>query len=214
MLVIGADAALANRPADALAHRLVWCLAATAIAVGLLAALLLVVQRGRQRLKAERDDAAHQARTDALTQLANRRSFEEAVAALADSDRRVAVVAIDLDDLKQVNDVLGHEAGDDALREAASAMRSSVRPGDLLARLGGDEFAVLLPGSTEDEAGTVARRMERAVADVVLDEHGPLAISTGVASGPGRKIADVLWEADVEMYRVKRAHKERATAVV
>ena len=110
------------------------------------------------RTSAAHHDLAAQASEDALTGLANRAAFTAALeCAIADPDRHLALLFLDLDDFKVVNDGLGHSAGDELLRVVAARLRGGVRPDDLCARLGGDEFAVLLP----DAATTPSRSAQR-----------------------------------------------------
>jgi diguanylate cyclase (GGDEF)-like protein len=153
---------------------------------------------------------AQQAFRDPLTGLGNRRMFVEyAEEVLAEPSRtKTAVIVVDLDGLKEVNDVLGHAAGDDLLRAAADRLAVNVRANDTVARLDGDEFVVLLPG-LEDEQAAVA------VAERVLTElHRPLQLagvalsiraSAGVAITDGLDGLDgVLRRADQALIRAKR----------
>ena len=115
-----------------------------------------------------------EATTDSLTGLANRAAFRARLeAALARPERRggtQAVLFVDLDDFKDVNDTLGHAAGDELLCVVASRLGEAVRPGDLVARLGGDEFALLLDGLADASvAATVAERVVAALAEPVDD---------------------------------------------
>ncbi len=155
---------------------------------------------GRQRL-------AHQAHHDPLTGLGNRRLFLERTAAARD---RPAVLFIDLDDFKAVNDSLGHGAGDAMLGEIAGRLRDAVRPGDLVARLGGDEFAVLLDsGAGPEEAERVADRLRLALAAPVdvLGHRLQVRASIGIAAGD-EDAATLLRNADIAMYEAKAAGKD------
>src|SRR5262249_18335687 len=108
-----------------------------------------------QQLRREADERQHQAQHDALTGLPNRALFAERLEGALDgapAGSRVAVMLIDLDGFKEVNDTLGHHTGDAILREVASRLAPLETEGSLVARLGGDEFAVLLVDALEDEA--------------------------------------------------------------
>jgi diguanylate cyclase (GGDEF)-like protein/PAS domain S-box-containing protein len=167
----------------------------------------------RKELEAQ---LVHQAFHDGLTGLANRTLFtervEHALARAAPGD--LAVLFIDLDDFKHVNDSLGHAAGDQLLVAAARRLQGCLRPTDVAARLGGDEFAVLLERVTDaDGAATVAGR----VLDTLHQPFGlngrtiPIKASLGVATGrPGADQADeLLRNADVAMYAAKAGGKDR-----
>ncbi len=167
----------------------------------------------RKELEAQ---LVHQAFHDGLTGLANRTLFtervEHALARSAQGD--LAVLFIDLDDFKHVNDSLGHAAGDQLLVAAARRLQGCLRPSDVAARLGGDEFAVLLERVTDAEAAaTVAGR----VLDTLHQPFGlngrtiPIKASLGVATGrPGTDEADeLLRNADVAMYAAKAGGKDR-----
>src|ERR1700759_3746539 len=131
---------------------------------------LVLNTRDISERKELQDQLVHEAYHDALTQLANRALFRERVAdALRrrDEDTDVTVLFLDLDGFKEVNDSLGHLAGDQLLVQVADRLRASVRDGDVVARFGGDEFAVLIesPDGGSEEAEMVARRLV-----AVLDE--------------------------------------------
>lgn len=156
-----------------------------------------------ERLRAENLTVSRSASTDALTGVLNRRGFDERLTELATaaSEQTVAVLAIDMDKFKQINDTLGHPAGDLALQHVAAALVSAVRSHDTVARLGGDEFGVLLPGSPILAATRVAQRIVAAV-DAVPDFTA--AVSVGVAVGPSRNVRASLAAADDAMYVAKR----------
>jgi diguanylate cyclase (GGDEF)-like protein/PAS domain S-box-containing protein len=158
-----------------------------------------------------------QAFHDGLTDLANRALFrdhlDQALARSGRSGETLALLLLDLDGFKQVNDSLGHDAGDLLLKEVAERFREVTRPGDTLARLGGDEFALLLEGAHETSACRVAGRLLKcleqpmAVADLELE----IGASIGIAvhpGGPGRA-EDLLRHADLAMYAAKGAGRGR-----
>jgi diguanylate cyclase (GGDEF)-like protein len=158
----------------------------------------------------------HQARHDGLTGLANRAVFTErvdhALARTRHASGQVAVLFIDLDGFKQVNDTLGHAAGDQLLVQVAQRLRLSLRPGDTVARLGGDEFTIILDGVPERAAaGQIADRVLTALAQpFALDEaRVTCGASIGIAltSGPLDQADSLLRRADHAMYTIKRAGK-------
>ncbi|MDP2659845.1 MAG: PAS domain S-box protein [Dehalococcoidia bacterium] len=153
---------------------------------------------------------AHLATHDPLTGLPNRRSLEDALnRAVAHARRGVtsALLFLDLDNFKEVNDTLGHAAGDRALVAVAQLLQAQRRAIDLLVRLGGDEFAILLEGTARDDVGLVAERFSLAVQDfpVILDgQTFNLSLSIGASLIDGRlPPAVVLAQADAAMYKAK-----------
>ena len=161
-----------------------------------------------------------QATTDSLSGLANRAAFRTRLQdVLARTNRRrgnQAVLFVDLDDFKDVNDTLGHAAGDELLRVVAGRLLETVRPGDLVARLGGDEFALLLDSLIEPDAALrVAERVVTALAKPVqIGEHwAHVGASVGLAIRTERSTFDGLMrEADVAMYAAKAKGKNRVEA--
>ncbi len=164
--------------------------------------------------------ANERSRTDALTGLLNSRAFSDEAAriiALCDRHRRAVTVAyIDLDHFKQVNDRLGHDAGDQVLSQVATAMIAAGRETDVMARLGGDEFAVLLPETDAKGAAIVLERVRVNVARILADAPVPVTTSIGaVTSSVGQgSIAELLKLADKQLYVSKGTGKNRVTAVV
>jgi diguanylate cyclase (GGDEF)-like protein len=156
---------------------------------------------------------AHQALHDPLTGLPNRTLFVDRLTlALAQSERRstsVAVLFLDLNDFKSVNDRFGHAAGDAVLRTVAGRLLSSMRPGDTVARFGGDEFTILSPEIARDEeAMTIAERLTVAMAADFEVADGAVELSTSVgialARGIDKKADAVIQLADEAMYRAKQ----------
>jgi diguanylate cyclase (GGDEF)-like protein len=163
-----------------------------------------------------KEQLRHQAYHDALTGLPNRVLFTEHVArALASPTElgRPAVLFLDLDDFKIINDSFGHMAGDDLLIAVAERVTACVRPLDVPARLGGDEFAVLARGAREEDAERLAERLVHALAEPFVVEGREMNVhaSVGIAFGdPGDCSADeLLRNADVAMYDAKQAGKRR-----
>lgn len=153
---------------------------------------------------------AHRALRDPLTGLLNRAALDEALThEVAVRTAPPCVLLIDLDDFKQVNDRLGHLAGDDVLVATAKLLTRVCRSGDLVGRLGGDEFAVVLPACPPDVAETVANRLLAAAAkDKALRPDGcaPVGLSIGLGWRAAPESPDELIEAaDEAMYRAKRA---------
>jgi diguanylate cyclase (GGDEF)-like protein/PAS domain S-box-containing protein len=157
----------------------------------------------------------HQAFHDPLTDLANRSLFTDRVdhqlARARRTARQLAVIFVDLDEFKSINDTLGHGPGDELLREVARRLRACTRPSDTVARLGGDEFAVLLEDCDEAIAIAAAERLQAAVAEPVTLAHSSVTVScsAGIAIGGGstESVAELLRNADIAMYRAKATGK-------
>ena len=146
------------------------------------------------------------ARHDPLTGLANRAGLAEALDRALAGGAPLAVLALDLDGFKHVNDTLGHAAGDAVLVEVADRLRAIVPPEGTVARPGGDEFVLLLPGATENGARAVAEAILPAIA-APIDADGTVAAvrtSVGIARGAGVDPADLLRRADSALYAAKR----------
>lgn len=181
-----------------------------------------IIYAGRdvsQRIAAEQALLASQreletlARVDSLTGLPNRRQFDERLAlAVARSQRPglpVALVYLDIDHFKQINDSLGHGAGDHVLRTFARRLLGSVRAGDLVARLGGDEFAVLVEDAAlPDAAKAIARKLIATMAEAITVDttSAQATTSIGIAFCSGRtRAAELMAAADAALYRAKKA---------
>jgi diguanylate cyclase (GGDEF)-like protein len=168
------------------------------------------------RHKYAEEELSWQANHDPLTGLPNRELFLERLSGfLSRRVGHVAVLFVDLDDFKVVNDSLGHEAGDRLIGAVAERLRRVLRTEDVIARFGGDEFSVLLPGITsEDEALAVARRLADALREpIVVDgERRYVSASVGLAqSGPDEDIdaQALMRDADAAMYKAKELGKAR-----
>jgi diguanylate cyclase (GGDEF)-like protein/PAS domain S-box-containing protein len=193
-----------------------WCqVTARSIAAG----EFVLVIADIDMIKRREASALHEAQHDDLTGLPNRRLLaERAAAALATSELRkvsCAVLAIDLDGFKEVNDRYGHEVGDNTLREIAARLARVMRPQDTVARRGGDEFAVLVPDvGSMVEVERIATRLLQAVAQPVAQQGHPtlgLSASIGIALAPeqGRDLERLLQLADLAMYDAKLKGKNR-----
>jgi len=157
-------------------------------------------------------------RTDSMTGLLNRRAFFEEelprrIGRLLHQNQTAALFYVDLDNFKLVNDVHGHQAGDDAILELRSMLVDHSRPGDVIARLGGDEFAMWLDGMSEETARDRAAKLLKSsnrLATFSGSEDRPLGISIGLAvfdTKSGEPLEQVMARADAAMYAVKRAGK-------
>jgi two-component system cell cycle response regulator len=171
----------------------------------------------QDRLRADLGRALELALTDSLTGLYNQRYLIRHLRGLltASPEREVAVLMLDVDHFKQVNDEYGHAVGDRALRAIGETLRANTRVFDSLARYGGEEFVVVLPGSNPDEAVAAAERLRAAVEGMtfapVPGRLYRLTISIGVAcGGSGTETPEALLrEADVALYAAKRAGRNR-----
>jgi diguanylate cyclase (GGDEF)-like protein len=155
-----------------------------------------------------------EAAEDPLTGLANKRSFELAYTGELNrafrEDGSIAVVALDVDNFKEINDRYHHSFGDQVLMAVAQAVRSAVRAYDTVARIGGDEFVMLLPGANAEQASSVAERARALVAEIELPE-GELSCSAGVAAIKGTELhaSEILDAADAALYTAKRMGRNR-----
>jgi diguanylate cyclase (GGDEF)-like protein len=166
------------------------------------------------------ETVSHQASHDGLTGLPNRTLFLERLAnALVDAGRRahVGVLFSDLDRFKEVNDTLGHAAGDELLRQVAARLRATVRPGDTVGRLSGDEFAIILPGLADPEdAHALAERVAACFTESFRLDGTDVEVGTSVGvavlrdDADGRTAEQLLREADAAMYRHKQRRRPSA----
>ncbi len=170
-------------------------------------------------LQVARRELEHLATHDALTGLANRSLLLDTLQAEVDARRPMAVLYVDLDRFKPVNDLFGHEAGDELLRQVGDRLLAAVRPRDLVARVGGDEFVIVADGLASREfAIALCRRVEVALSEPYMLEPGPVRIgaSVGLAVSDGTStVAGLLADADLHMYDVKadkRGEASRAPA--
>lgn len=158
------------------------------------------------------------ANTDFLTGLPNRHWLQNYLPAALDNakavDKHLAVCYIDLDGFKSVNDTLGHQAGDELLKEAAIRLKSVLRPTDCVIRIGGDEFAVVLPNiASHAEVAQIAQRIGKAFHKpfLIADRKSPVGTSIGISFFPqdGASTEELLRKADIAMYAAKDGGKGR-----
>lgn len=158
-------------------------------------------------------------RIDSLTEALTRKTFFEEGESLLRRVRQrkssIAVLMIDADHFKQVNDTHGHAAGDRVLVAVSAAIRASIRQHDLLGRLGGEEFALILPDTDRDGAWQIATRLRRMIErlEVILDNGDVLqvTVSIGIADDPSARneLDEMVSRADLAMYEAKRAGRNR-----
>jgi diguanylate cyclase (GGDEF)-like protein len=184
--------------------------------VNFLQAIANVLANAIERSR-EAEDAQHRALHDPLTGLPNRALFEDRLGhALAEQERRgssVAVIFLDIDHFKLVNDSLGHQAGDELLREIAPRLTGALRPGDTVARFGGDEFGILIEDvKTERDATRVAERIAGVLARpfVVSEREHFVTASAGIAvGGAAESPSTLIRDSDAAMYRAKERGRAR-----
>jgi diguanylate cyclase len=180
--------------------------------------LLFLLSRMRQLAM------AHQqleiiASTDVLTDCLTRRAFTTLVdaylerVALQEKRREGALLVIDVDDFKAINDQFGHDNGDEALKMIAATIKSSLRDIDLIGRIGGEEFSVFLPGAAPEAARSVAERIRRSVAQSLFMPRGsPVGLSVSVGGttfGGPANFSELYRDADRQLYKAKRTGRNR-----
>ncbi|WP_416138066.1 diguanylate cyclase [Halomonas sp. HK25] len=181
----------------------------------------LWVYRDITRQRHQEADWAHKASTDPLTGLANRRSFDESARRIARSvkegELQAALLMIDIDRFKAINDTLGHAEGDKGLRLLADTLRHSLRQSDLPCRTGGEEFMVILPGMSPEEARAVARRLLRQIAEATIEAeelpfHFTVSIGVTCFRPTDASIEAATRRADAAMYQAKHEGRNRVAA--
>jgi len=154
----------------------------------------------------------HAARHDSLTGLPNRLAFHDTATVAIDDCERGAMLLMDLDRFKEVNDTLGHHYGDLLLQQVAERVREDMHADDEFARLGGDEFAIFSPGSDRQAGLSLARRIAESLrtpielGDIVLD--APASVGIALFPEDGTDVSTLLQKADVAMYRSKETHAD------
>lgn len=193
-------------------------LAALVVGIIIVGLLLRSLRGALVQLQSEREDAHHRAQHDPLTGLGNRDLFRvrlsEGLNAMSAGEPRLAVLALDLDKFKQVNDTLGHQAGDELLVQIGARINPLLGPSDTLIRLGGDEFAVIQP-CIESHAGpqALAQSIIEALTQPINLAAGKasVGVSIGIATAPdmARSETDLLRFADDALYRAKNGGRNR-----
>lgn len=170
-----------------------------------------LIERERRHMYTE-DHWRHSASTDSLTGLANRRAFTTALADAPkpiDPSQACLLMIMDVDHFKLVNDTFGHDAGDEALKAVADALRQTVRPGEQICRLGGEEFAIFVPSIDPHRIYDRANLFRTAVAKNPIRYAGkpiPLTVSLGIAQRTGDHVSDIhgmMRDADLALYKAK-----------
>lgn len=168
----------------------------------------------QEQLRAANERLRHLASIDWLTGRLNRFAFTGRVsAALNGSTARGALLVVDVDHFKRLNDRHGHDTGDEALRLIADRLTATLADADVIGRLGGEEFGIYLPGAGGDRAGRVAEALRNAVASLTFiadGEHCPLSISVGGATFEGPvEFRQLYRQADSFLYQAKAAGRDR-----
>ncbi len=178
-------------------------------------AFIFLYGADRDGIDRMKDAAEH----DDLTGLFNLRAFTalatDRLERTAENGGRCAVAVLDIDGFKEVNDSLGHQAGDRMLQLVGSAIRANLRPHDLPARYGGDEFVILLDRCEADEAKRICNRILRSVVMLTVAAGRQITLSCGVSVAPanGSDLRDLVHHADKQLIGVKRTGKNAVSAV-
>ncbi len=175
----------------------------------------MVTLLSAERFRIERETFERDAHVDDLTRLANRRGYHRYLAGFASGDRRrMAVLALDVDRFKAINDRFGHGGGDDALRRIGTVLGAHARPDDLAARMGGDEFVVVLAGAGPDaaieRAAQIIAALGRETGSGASGYPEVIPVSIGVATGTAEQVDLLSRQADKALYRAKSAGGGRA----
>ena len=193
-------------------------IAGVLLAAGVLYFLLRRLRRATGELQKSQDQAQYLAFHDTLTGLPNRALFEDrlkrALLAVARSNRRIALLYIDIDRFKTINDTFGHPAGDELVKQTASRLEASVRQVDTVARLGGDEFAIIVfdikdLGTTEELCGRLLGEINMPYSLMGNQVFVGASIGVAISSDVGTDPADLLRKADIALYEAKKNGRGR-----
>jgi diguanylate cyclase (GGDEF)-like protein len=185
-----------------------------AVAAAALLALGLAALANTLRRNDDDEDLAAMAWSDGLTGVANRRRLDRDIALQTGAAGPTAVIMVDVDHFKQVNDKYGHHVGDEVLRSVGTALATHVRNDDVVYRYGGEEFCVLLPGASHAEAQVVADRVVTAMRAIQLPDGRNITVSVGVADGRAGDVAGTLESADRALYAAKAGGRDRASGAL
>lgn len=185
-------------------------------------ALLAEKEELTRQLKQSNSASQHLAATDTLTGVANRRAFtaalERALGKIEQTERPLTLLMFDIDHFKRVNDVHGHPAGDDVIKEVCNRAESVLRSGDLVGRLGGEEFGVLLPNCPEEKGYAVAERIREAIGDGPIETRCAKSIRVTVSLGgtsvqqlPAPDAEALYKQSDVALYASKEGGRDRTS---
>ena len=186
--------------------------------VGSAAMVTLLIYTLKVQVGRAYDRLRHDALTDTLTGAANRAAFEgaleDALIHAQTAGTPCAVVSVDIDDFKQVNDNFGHAAGDRALRQIAEIVQRSVHPGATFARIGGEEFALVVPGADGEAARLIGEAVRSAIEIGMRAFEPPLTVSVGTAAYPaaGATPSSLMLASDRALYAAKAAGRNRVVA--
>ena len=190
----------------ALGIMLAWALVEWPIVLLLIIGITLVLHRS-VLIRQLRD----QARTDPKTGLLNSASWSKDATAHLDRGGNAALLMLDLDNFKSINDRHGHLVGDKHLKGVAEVLRAEVRTTDVVGRFGGEEFVILLPGTSQQDAMAIAERIRRRVESFAVEGFGTVTVSVGVAAHPdhGTTLEEVVNAADLALLAAKTAGRNR-----
>lgn len=208
-----------DRPGDRLFKEIAPAVTAAVIIAGIIILILVLrLRRSTAALEAGRLAAQHLAYHDSLTGLGNRakfeKSFAEAISKIKPDDSKVALLFLDLDRFKQVNDTLGHDAGDELIQEVATRLHPLVRDSDTIARLGGDEFAIVVCNVTDgDDVSALCNRIVAAIRQPFSLAAGQafvgVSIGVSMATDHNDDMAELRREADIALYEAKAGGRDQ-----
>jgi diguanylate cyclase (GGDEF)-like protein len=185
-----------------------------AVAAGALLALGVAALTNTLRRTNHDEDLAAMAWSDGLTGVANRRRLDRDLAAHAKGTGPTAVIMVDVDHFKQINDRYGHQIGDDVLRSVGNVLSDYVRHDDVVYRYGGEEFCILLPDATQEDARSIGDRIVTAARSIQLPDGTHVTVSVGVADGTAADVAGTLESADRALYAAKSSGRDRSSLAV